>query len=117
MWLQKLGGRKFLLALICVILGSVIDFYTARGLTPALAGLMGAIVTAFSAANYAVSKSHFQSKESGAADSVPVPDTSGIDDVKQVTGQMAEVLIQTKTAVDAIKTILVNAMKQQGEGR
>lgn len=111
MFLQKLGGRKFLLALFCIVVGSVIDFYTERGLSPALAGLMGSIVAAFSMANYAVSKAHFQSKAEPSQSVDGGPDLSGIDELKLMTTQLADGVITTKASVDAIKSILISAIK------
>ena len=38
--LTRLGGRKFLMALITIGVGTAIEMYTTRGITPAFAGLL-----------------------------------------------------------------------------
>jgi hypothetical protein len=63
--LQRLGGRKFILALIAVAVGTAIELNTARGLSATMAGLLGTLVAAFSAANYAVTKKHMESRSGG----------------------------------------------------
>lgn len=57
-----MGGRKFILALLAIGVGTTIELYTSRGLSATMAGLLGTLVAAFSAANYAVTKKHFEHK-------------------------------------------------------
>ena len=49
--MEALGGRKFVLTLICVGVGTVIELKTANGMSATFAGLLAALVTAFGAAN------------------------------------------------------------------
>ena len=56
----KLGGRKFILALIAMGIGTFIEIYTVRGVSTSFAGLLAGLVAAFSAANFAVSAQHFK---------------------------------------------------------
>lgn len=60
--LQRLGGRKFLFALVLVGVGAIIELKTDRGLTATYAGLLGTLYATFSAANYGVSKAHMTTK-------------------------------------------------------
>jgi uncharacterized membrane protein required for colicin V production len=116
MFLQKLGGRKFLMALICVSAGVAVDILSPNGLSAELAGLMAAIVAAFSAANYAVTKQHFQSKTSSEGEEIgAVPDTSQLE-MKELLANIGEAIIQTKQSVDATKTLILGAIKA-GEKR
>lgn len=68
--LQKLGGRKFLLALVVIGVGTAIEIYTERGMSVAFATLLGSIVAAFSASNFAVTREHFRSSSAGSEGSV-----------------------------------------------
>lgn len=49
--IEKLGGRKFLLTIICVAVGTAVELRTDRGVSASFAGLLAALVTAFGAAN------------------------------------------------------------------
>ena len=51
---DKVGGRKFVLALIAVAVGAAVDLLTERGLSQSLGMLLGGIVAAFSVTNMAV---------------------------------------------------------------
>jgi len=57
---QRLGGRKFLLAIIVIGVGTAVEIVTERGVSANFAALLGGIVAAFSAANFAVSREHFK---------------------------------------------------------
>src|SRR5690554_3228678 len=57
-FLQKIGGRKFIMALIAVGVATAIEIKTDRGLSVTMAGLLGSLVAAFSLANYANTASY-----------------------------------------------------------
>jgi hypothetical protein len=59
-FLQRLGGRKFLLACVLIGLGTWIELGTVRGMTMAYSTLMVGVLGAFAAANYGVSKAYIQ---------------------------------------------------------
>lgn len=61
-FLQKIGGRKFLMALLTVGVAVVIELQTERGLSPTMATFLGSIVAAFSVANSAVTKMYMNSR-------------------------------------------------------
>jgi hypothetical protein len=52
--IEKFGGRKFFLALVAVLVGTVVEVTTTRGVSGAFAGLLAGIVAAFGAANAAI---------------------------------------------------------------
>lgn len=64
-FLQKIGGRKFLLAVVVLGIGYVIEIQKPEGMSPTFAGFLAAIVASFGAANYAVTKQHMQTKSGG----------------------------------------------------
>jgi hypothetical protein len=49
--IDSLGGRKFVLTVLCVAVGTAVEITTTRGVSPAFAGLLAALVAAFGAAN------------------------------------------------------------------
>lgn len=63
--LQKLGGRKFLMALIVIGAAIVLEIKTEKGLDTTMAGFLAAIVTAFGVTNYASTKEFIKGKKSG----------------------------------------------------
>ncbi len=60
--LQKIGGRKFIMALIAGGYGSFLEIYTAKGLTPTMAGFLIALVGSFSVVNHLATKSYENSR-------------------------------------------------------
>lgn len=117
MFLQKLGGRKFLMALVCVGAGVAVDILSPNGLSAELAGLMAAIVATFSAANFAVTKQHFQSKGTDSGEDVTTPDVQASQlEMKALLADIGEAIIQTKQSVDTTKTLILGAIKA-GEKR
>jgi drug/metabolite transporter (DMT)-like permease len=60
--MTKIGGRKFLMALVVVGCSMVLEMKSEKGLTPTMAAFLAGIVAAFSAANYAVSAKHMSAK-------------------------------------------------------
>ena len=71
--LTRLGGRKFLMALITIGVGTAIEMYTTRGITPAFAGLLATIVATFSITNTANSKAYFNRPKGEAGGSAAPP--------------------------------------------
>jgi len=66
----KLGGRKFLLAVLAVISSLYLEL-TGHPLSPTMAGFLVSIVGLFAAANTAATKNHLQSKGNGPGASDP----------------------------------------------
>lgn len=70
--LDNLGGRKFVLTVVCVAVGTAVELYTSRGVTPAFAGLLGTLVAAFGAAN-AFNTQQYLANGANLVDSKPDP--------------------------------------------
>jgi hypothetical protein len=49
--LDSFGGRKFLMALVLIIAGVIIEIYSKNGLSTNMAGMLAAIYATFSATN------------------------------------------------------------------
>lgn len=72
--MEKMGGRKFVLTLLMIGVGTVIEVVTERGLSATFAGFLGAILAAYSAANAVITnKAMSMSTES----EVEAPNTGG----------------------------------------
>ncbi len=53
-WLDKLGGRKFVLTIIVMLLGTAVQLLSSGGCNPSYASLLIGICAAFNAANSVV---------------------------------------------------------------
>lgn len=65
-FLQRIGGRKFLMALIVVGVAVGLEL-SGKGLTPTMAGFLASVVGLFSAANYATTARHMETKGGGSS--------------------------------------------------
>lgn len=88
---EKLGGRKFLLAMIAVVVGAAIELTTARGLTTNMAGLLVGVIGMFGAANALVTRDALKmeaatSNSEGDSSSAPPIDTDDI--VSKIVAEM-----------------------------
>lgn len=88
--LQRVGGRKFLLALIVIALGTVIELYTQRGITASFAGLLTAIVASFSAANYGNTKEYYKQQAASKGDTSSKNLEKEIRQLKKLVEQAVE---------------------------
>ncbi len=68
-FLQKIGGRKFIMALIAIGAATFIELKHPAGLSATMAGFLGSIVAAFSVANFAVTKTHMNRGQGKGSDS------------------------------------------------
>lgn len=75
--MQKLGGRKFLLAVACIFVAIGLELRAPNGLTVQMAGFMTAMVGLFSAANTAAQTGYLK----GQADPLTGPMQDKIDDL------------------------------------
>lgn len=63
--LQRLGGRKFLMALIVLGVGTYIEIVKASGLSQNMVMLLVGLVGVFSAANHATTAAYMKSRQGG----------------------------------------------------
>lgn len=56
--IQKLGGRKFWMALMAAAVAVFLELHSDKGLTPTMAGFLGSLVGMFSVANSLVTTKH-----------------------------------------------------------
>jgi hypothetical protein len=62
-FLQKIGGRKFWMANICLGVATYIELHNPTGLGATMATFLGSVLAAFSVANYASSAKHMDSRQ------------------------------------------------------
>ncbi len=104
--LLALGGRKFILANIALGCGMYIEIQTTRGVSPAFAGLVVAILGAFSVTNTLNTKSYLDSKQ-----------TNGSDKIDEIHGRMDQLAVNTAQAAQAVantQLMLENVIKMAG---
>jgi hypothetical protein len=99
-----LGGRKFLLAVASLLVGGYIEAQTARGVTPAFAGLVTAILAAFSMSNTMATKAFMESKKDQPA---PVDINPLHERIDQLSANMAA----SAQAVQNTQMLLENVIK------
>lgn len=81
-FLQKIGGRKFWMAILVVGIATFIELKTERGMTEVMAAFLGAIVASFSAANYMATAKHMDTRSGGVR---PDDSVSKIDALLEIT--------------------------------
>ena len=76
--LDSFGGRKFLMAIMLMIAGVLIEIYSKNGLSTNMAGMLAAIYATFSASNVIASNKALNVESTEAA----APEVN-IDEIKQ----------------------------------
>ena len=115
---KKLGGRKFVAALVCIVSGTLIEIYAANGLSVNMAGLIAAIYATFSASNTMITRKQLEG-EHQPAPAAPPPQPSSQPDMQQLASQLVPVLNQIGTALQELKDgqaagLQANQVLQQG---
>jgi hypothetical protein len=104
-FLDKLGGRKFLMSLICMAAGIVIELYGKNGLSANMVALIGAIYATFTGANaFITGKSINNSSEESSA-AAPV-------DLTPIQAQMDKQQQQLAGILNQVGTELVKQQEQ-----
>lgn len=113
---MAIGGRKFFISVIVMAAACAVDILTERGLSVNLAGLLGAILAAFSVSNVAATMSYNKSKQQAA----PAADNSELryladklDETAKLTEQIAIAVGQTQSTILAV----AKASQQQRNGQ
>ncbi len=70
-WLDKLGGRKFVLTIIVIVVGTAVQLLSPGGCNPSYASLLIGICAAFSAANSVVTVNSMKGTQIEADQSKP----------------------------------------------
>lgn len=91
--LDNMGGRKFLMAIVMLLVGAAIEVAGKNGLSVNMAGLMAALYTAFSASNAIITNKQLaaQSNSEPEQEAPPPPPqapTLSLDEAKQAFGQI-----------------------------
>lgn len=118
--LQRLGGRKWILALVAIGVGAYIELYTQRGLSQTMAGLLAALVASFHAANHFTTQMYLKSKGSSgasASDSRIEAMSAKLDKVHDVAvnAQDGEQVKQFVTLLKGIQDSLVQVQSTTGQ--
>lgn len=104
--LDVMGGRKFLMAVVLIIAGVVIELYSKNGLSTNMAGMLAAIYATFSASNVIASNKALSVNEAtsdqATAEAVN-QSVVNIDEVKQgfAIVDKAHTMVQQQLAAQA----------------
>ena len=123
MWLEALGGRKFVLAFIVLIIGTIVQLKSPTGVTESFVALLVGITAAFGASNaYVSSKAISAESSEGSAEPPPQPvDLSPIESriaeienrvlaVDTRANQVADGLLKVGEAVDQVGKVAKAAL-------
>jgi hypothetical protein len=103
--LQKLGGRKFWMALLVIGAAMFLEMKSEKGLTPTMAGFLAGIVGTFSMANFATTAKHMTSRRP--AEATPPPQGLNNDNAQA----LINVLGKLGTDIEEVKQIAGNTGK------
>lgn len=95
---DKIGGRKFVMALVLIVAGALVDVLAPNGLSVNLMGLMTAVYAAFTASNAFVTNKHLESESKA-----PTEGESGqpaSEAVQQLAQQLLPVVNNIGKALD-----------------
>ena len=110
--IERIGGRKFILAMIVIAVATAVEIYTVRGITTAFASLLGGLVAAFSAGNY-LSKVEYRKTQEG-SESPPQQSQSpeGITELKGEMQQVTGATVQLATMIDSLNKMVRAAISK-----
>lgn len=107
-YMKAVGGRKMFLALLSVLVGGLVEVYSTNGMSTSFAGLLAAVVGAFSAANVFTTVKTVGSTEFETTPA-PTPDTSAIE--AKIDDLTTAYQADMKTASETIQA-LSNAIQE-----
>jgi hypothetical protein len=90
-FVARMGGRKFVMALVCILVGLAIELATERGLSPTFGSFLAAVLAAFSVTNMAVERKAMGVLAAPSPLTEPVQvDTEGIQEsIRELSSQIA----------------------------
>lgn len=96
---DKIGGRKFTMALITIGIAASVDIFASNGLSVNMLGLLTAVYATFSASNTLVTRKELEAR--------PAPEQPAVvqsnDDVKALARELIPVLTNISTNIEALK--------------
>lgn len=106
--LQKLGGRKFIMAILAIGASMFLEMKTEKGLSTTMAGFLTAVVTTFGVANYAATKEFMKTKSKSSGSGVDVSEQ--IDNLAKKVDELttAAMSINNQDSVNQLISLLTN---------
>ena len=109
MLLEKLGGRKFVLALITLVIGTIVQIQSPHGVTESFVALLVGITAAFGASNAFVSSKAISAESSEQQPAAPEVDLSVIEGkISEIESRVAEVDIRANQVADGLVRVAEN---------
>lgn len=106
--LQRLGGRKFLMACLILGLGSYIEFVRPGGLTQNLVMLFVGVLGAFSAANHMTSSVYMKTRRGDSGSAGPVLDQEIVSKINAVHAAAIQAQDPNNPNTQELKNLLVS---------
>jgi hypothetical protein len=101
--MQALGGRKFLMAVVILIVGVAASILQPEAVTTELVALMLGVLATFSAGNALISNAHFKSK---AKQPKATSNTKELEAMKRAINEIAAIQESTSNSVLKQQTLL-----------
>lgn len=112
--LEALGGRKFLLTLIVLIIGTVIEVRTERGISQAFVALALGLVATFHTANTVITNKTASVQDAESKSIVDPKLDSRIDDLQSSVAALHEGVANIGQSTQISNTLLKAAIQMKG---
>lgn len=102
---DKIGGRKFVMALVLIIAGAAVDVLATNGLSMNLMGLMTAVYATFSASNAFVTNKQLDVEGKSSGSPSPEPEgPSASEAVQKLASELVPVIEQLNKNMSILNT-------------
>ncbi len=112
---DNIGGRKMALTILAIVVGTIIETVTERGLSTSFAGLLAGLVAAYSATNMMITNSAMKMSGGNVADKDDGYILESLNNVQsqidQLTKNADQVLEKQAADIEATKATVVNLGK------
>lgn len=112
--MEKFGGRKFVLTLILIISGVLVDIFSSKGISQELVALFVGIMTVYGASNAAISMKALKVESSGsqAETAAPVDNSAQVAEISQQLQQLGHAVESIGLSSTNTNKLLIAALKQ-----
>lgn len=112
--MEKFGGRKFILTILLVVIGVLVDVFSAKGISQELVALFIGIMTVYGASNAAISMKALKVEGTGSQSETAVASdpSAQIAEVSQQVQQIGHAIEAIGLSSTNTNKLLMAALKQ-----
>ncbi len=99
--LEAMGGRKFIMAIVIMIAGVVIELKSANGISVSMVGLLTALYATFSASNTLITNKQLKIE------------ASGVSSLPESAGQINQAEPEASSSNIATESVAIDELRQQ----